>query len=109
MADIVKAGGRRSELVAKIFGAAAIDSKSPFVKSNIHFIHDYLANEKIPVIAEDLGNEYMREIFFFPSTGVLYSKRVDDSKTVNHIMKLEDEYFVREKSTISKETQFLIF
>ncbi|MBN2436095.1 MAG: chemotaxis protein CheD [Spirochaetes bacterium] len=109
LADIVKSGGRRDELVAKIFGASCKRSDHDFCKTNIQFIHEYFENEKIPVIAEDLGREYYRRVLFIPLTGELYSKRILSVPEMQLIYKKEKDYIEREINGLQTETEFVMF
>ena len=109
LADIVKSGGRRDELVAKIFGASCKKSEYDFCKTNIQFIHEYLKNEKIQIVAEDLGREYYRRVLFVPVTGELYSKRILSVPEMQLIYKREKDYIDREINGLQTETEFIMF
>ena len=67
MGEIVKEGGDRRYLKAKIFGAGYQDSPLMDFKdlsdSNIRFIHEYFTLEKIHVERSDLGGDFRRKIY----------------------------------------------
>lgn len=70
--DLLKAGARKSELVAKVFGGANViaTSKTNTVgEQNGIFVKEYLRSESIPILAEDLGGDRARRVYFFPATG----------------------------------------
>lgn len=67
---ILKAGGRRENLVVKVFGGGRVLAQMTDVgKRNIAFIRRYLATESLPLAAEDLGDIYPRQVQFFPASG----------------------------------------
>lgn len=86
MAEIVKMGGDRRRLKAKLFGAGYIDCNNSDMKdiedSNIRFVHEYFSLENIEVEKKDLGGDYRRMIFFSPVEGTAYrrfQRRLGDS------------------------------
>jgi chemotaxis receptor (MCP) glutamine deamidase CheD len=110
MAEIVKLGGDRKRLTAKIFGAAF----SPTVKisisnSNIRFLHDYFSYEKIPVDKEDLGGKVRREIIFNPRTGEVYRKVLSHNNASSEFLRLEKEYIERAFRNKEIKTHVVLF
>lgn len=69
--QILKEGGRRSGLEAKVFGGARIQQhvRNSVGWSNIGFVLDFLATEGIPLLAQDVGNAFPRRVVFFPRSG----------------------------------------
>lgn len=70
--ELLKHGARRENLEAKVFGGANVLSSITSCDvglRNAEFVHDYLHNEQIPVVSEDLGDSCPRKIVFFPKTG----------------------------------------
>ncbi len=70
--DILKRGGAKCRLEAKVFGGANVidtSSKDTVGSRNAAFVNDYLKMEGIRVAAADTGGERARRIYFFPSTG----------------------------------------
>ena len=73
--EIVKMGGNRARLVAKIAGGAqmfAFGSKSDMIRvgdRNVLASKQKLGELKIPLLAEDTGETYGRTVIFYPSTG----------------------------------------
>ena len=77
---IMKAGGDRRRLVAKVFGGAnVLDLSGPVVdvpRRNIDFAKTFLEEEGIPVLSADVGGRYPRQIRFHTATGRAFVKRV---------------------------------
>ena len=70
--DLLKRGARRQRLQAKVFGGGNVLSgfhSDPIGTRNADFVIDYLAAEKIPVIAKDLGDNQARKVAFFVQSG----------------------------------------
>lgn len=70
--DILKRGGRKSALEAKIFGGANVidtSTRDTVGLRNAEFVRQYLATEGIRIAAADTGGERARRVFFFPATG----------------------------------------
>ena len=68
--EILKNGGKRHNLEAKIFGGGKIiKSMTNIGERNIEFAMQYLRTEKIEIIASDVGNYYPRKVQYIPSSG----------------------------------------
>ncbi|MBN1346013.1 MAG: chemotaxis protein CheD [Phycisphaerae bacterium] len=70
--EVLRAGGRRAGLTAKIAGGAALfgpDVDSGIGQKNIHAVKARLAHHKIQVAAADLGGTKGRKMLFDPTTG----------------------------------------
>jgi chemotaxis protein CheD len=77
--QILKLGGRRDRLEAKVFGGGNV--LQGFMLSNVgqqnaEFIVEYLNMERIPIVARDLLDVWPRKIYFFPRTGKVMVKRL---------------------------------
>ena len=74
---ILRTGGRRENLEAKIFGGGRIIAKMTDVgMRNIQFIREYLRFEKVKLLAEDVGDIFPRMAVYFPATGEAKVKRL---------------------------------
>jgi chemotaxis receptor (MCP) glutamine deamidase CheD len=77
---IMKAGGDRRRLVAKVFGGAnVLDVPGPVVdvpRQNVEFIRTFLKEEEIPVVSADVGGRYARHVHFHTHDGRAFVKRV---------------------------------
>jgi len=67
---ILAHGGQRERLEIKLFGGGRmLHSMTDIGGINIHFVHDYLRTETLPVSAEDLGGNHPRKVLYFPMSG----------------------------------------
>ena len=70
--ELLKQGAIRRNLEAKVFGGANVlrsITSADVGMRNAEFVREYLANEQIPIVAEDLGDTCPRKIIYFPKTG----------------------------------------
>jgi len=77
--DLLKAGARRENLEAKVFGGGAVlrgFSAMNVGERNAAFVIQFLKTERIPVLAEDLNDIYPRKVYFFPRTGKVLVKKL---------------------------------
>lgn len=75
--DILKHGGHKRHLEAKIFGGGRMmDALSDVGAKNIAFVREYLDVEGIPLRGEDVGDIYPRKLIFFPAAGKVLMKRI---------------------------------
>ena len=75
--EIMKNGGKRENLEVKIFGGGRILEKMTDVgQRNIAFVRNYLWAEELPVVAEDVGDIYPRQVVYFPASGRAKVKRL---------------------------------
>ncbi len=73
--NIIRNGGERRYLEAKLFGGARVIARMSDVgEKNIAFIRQYTASEALKVIAEDMGGERPRKLVYNPLTGAVRLK-----------------------------------
>lgn len=74
--EFVRHGSARRDLVAKVFGGAAVvDAISADVGArNAAFVTEYLAVEGIATVASDLGGSAPRKVLFFVENGLVRVK-----------------------------------
>ncbi|HTJ98239.1 MAG TPA: chemoreceptor glutamine deamidase CheD [Bordetella sp.] len=91
--EVLKAGGARERLQAKVFGGGAVleaMQQMNIGERNGHFVLSYLATENIPVLARDLGDVYARRVSFFPRDGrVMVRKMTTKTRATEIIAKRE--------------------
>lgn len=76
--EILKNGASRSNLRAKIFGGASMNTGGEKVGSaNIAFAESYLKTERIPLLAKDTGGDLARKVYFEPKTGGVKVKVIE--------------------------------
>jgi chemotaxis protein CheD len=77
--DLLKAGARRDNLEAKVFGGGAVlrgFTAMNVGERNANFVTSFLKTERIPLLAEDLNDIYPRKVYFFPRTGKVLVKKL---------------------------------
>ena len=82
---VLAAGGRRERLEVKIFGGANVLAGLRGIgHQNADFVERYLKAEGFKVVAADLRGNLPRKVQYFPSTGVVRLKHIEDAsaKTV---------------------------
>ncbi len=101
---IMRLGGNRNKIVAKIFGGAhmlpAISMENGVGKKNVAFIIDFLRNESIPLVNRDVGGYTTRKLYFHTDTGNVYLKRIRTEKS----KLLREEQFYRRMSEEVKKS-----
>jgi chemotaxis protein CheD len=76
---ILSNGGKRKNLELKVFGGGKIiPTLSDVGKSNISFILDYIEQEGLQLLSQDLGDIYPRKVIYFPKTGKVGMKKIQD-------------------------------
>ncbi|HYC42176.1 MAG TPA: chemoreceptor glutamine deamidase CheD [Noviherbaspirillum sp.] len=95
--DLLKAGARRENLEAKVFGGGNV--LRGFIAINVgernaQFVRDYLRAENIRVVAEDLNDIYPRKVYFFPRTGKVLVKKLKQLNN-NTLVNREQDYASR--------------
>lgn len=67
---ILSAGGSRADLEVKIFGGGRVLSSLTDVGNhNVEFVRDFLKQEGLRVVSEDVGETCPRHVQYFPLTG----------------------------------------
>jgi chemotaxis protein CheD len=78
--EIVRQGGARPRLQAKLFGGASVTAMSPAIpvgERNRNFGLDFLRRAGLPVTAADLGGERARRVFFTPADNKVLVRVLD--------------------------------
>ena len=76
--ELMRKGADRKRIVAKAFGAAAVNSTltSTVATQNGAFIRDFLAREEIPLAVERLGGTEAREVYMRTDNGEAFVRRI---------------------------------
>lgn len=80
--ELMKIGADRRKLLAKAFGGANVleGIKSlPIGEENARFVREFLATERIPLVAERLGGNHAVHLYFRTDTGKATVHTVDGS------------------------------
>lgn len=98
--DLLKAGARRENLEAKVFGGGNV--LRGFVAINVgernaQFVRQYLKAEGIRVVAEDLNDIHPRKVYFFPRSGKVLVKKLRQLNN-NTLVNREQDYANRLQS-----------
>ena len=76
---ILKNGGYKRNLKAKVFGGGKVLKKMSDVgERNTKFVFDYLDLEEIEVVKADVGSIFPRKVVFEPTTGRAFVKRLNN-------------------------------
>ncbi len=80
--EILKCGGQRNNLEAKVVGGGKVlDAMTDIGARNISFVREYLSAEGITVVGEDLGGMEPRKVLYDPATGTARVKRLARAST----------------------------
>jgi chemotaxis protein CheD len=91
--DLLKAGARRENMEAKVFGGGAVLKGFTAInvgERNAAFVINYLKAEKMRVVAEDLNDIYPRKVYFFPRTGKVLVKKLMQSHNDTLVQREQD-------------------
>ena len=84
--DVLKAGGRRDRLEAKLFGGARMfGGLSDVGASNAAFAEKFLRDEGIPVVGSSLGGLAARRVQYWPTTGRAQQRTVTDNAELTRL------------------------
>jgi chemotaxis protein CheD len=96
---ILSNGGKRKNLEVKVFGGGKIiPALTDVGMKNIDFVLYYLDQEGLRVLSQDLGDIYPRKVVYFPKTGKVAMKKIQDLHN-DTIIKREKQYI----STLKNE------
>ncbi len=81
MNEILKLGGKKSNITAKIFGGGNVlpgltSNVLKIADKNINFAKKFLSDENIPIITEDIGGNTPRKVFFFNTENKIMLKKL---------------------------------
>jgi chemotaxis protein CheD len=92
--DLLKAGARRENLEAKVFGGGNVLRGYAVInvgERNAVFVRQYLKAENIRILAEDLNDIYPRKVYFFPRSGKVLVKKIKQLNN-NTLVNREQDY-----------------
>ncbi len=80
--EILKYGGEKKRLEVKVFGGGRVlATMTDIGAQNISFVREFLREEQLAILSEDLGDDYPRKVYYFPHTGKV---RMMKLRTVNN-------------------------
>lgn len=92
--DLFKAGARRENLEAKVFGGGNVIKGMTSIavgSRNAKFVVDYLKTDNIPIVVQDLEDIYPRKVCFFPASGKVLVKKLKQDAT-DQLISSERDY-----------------
>ena len=92
--EVMKLGGDRRRFIAKAFGGANVlqgITALPVGEGNARFVREFLATERIPLVAERLGGNHAVRLYFQTNTGKATVHTVDGS-SLPKIIEAEGSY-----------------
>ncbi len=99
--EMLKMGAKRQNLRAKAFGGGSInlgtEIKDNFFcvgEVNIRFIREFLKNDGIPLVAEDLGGEKARIIHFLYDDFSVHVKKIGKA-TASNLVQNERQFWLK--------------
>lgn len=97
--EMLKQGAKRSNLKAKAFGGGSIylasEAKDNFFcvgQVNSRFIREFLKNDGIPLVSEDLGGDVARVIHFLSKDFSVHMRRIGTA-TASKVASTEKQYW----------------
>ena len=81
--DLIKLGGRKADMRAKLFGGArVVRGLSDIGRANAEFAVLFLREEEIPCVSQSLGGTSARRVRFHPVGGRAGQKRIEQDVPV---------------------------
>lgn len=91
-------GARRERLEVKVTGGGRIgEGMNDIGAHNAEFTHEYMQMNGFKLLACDLGGTAPRKVHYFPDTGKLLIKKLDE-RSLEHIHRREDKFLHRIES-----------
>ncbi len=84
---IMKLGGSRRHLIAKVFGGARVIQNFKHSvdvgQRNVDFVKAFLQTEGIPIVAEHVLGQFGRRVKLIPTTGKVYVKLLNQTQSID--------------------------
>ncbi len=110
--DIMKRGGNRNRMVAKVFGGAhilsSISIENGVGRKSATFVIGFLQSEGIRIISQDLGGHAARKIYCHRDTGDVFLKRLNSTQLSNLAVE-EQEQLKRIRNTYKRPGKVTLF
>ena len=89
--EILKRGGRRTDLEVKLVGGGKVlDALTDVGARNIRFAREYVRTEGFRLLGEDVGDVYPRKVLYDPVSGAVRVKRL--ARTSHQVLAEEMRY-----------------
>ncbi len=101
---IMRLGGDRSRLKAKLFGGSAVIDKisGDIGQKNLSFAHEFLQNEGIPLVGEHTGGKLGMQVYFNPVTAKVYLRELD--RSTSNTIETQDQAIAQRTIDVVKPT-----
>lgn len=108
---MMKLGASKNYLEAKIFGGGKVlqTTFSNVAATNIEFAKNFLDLEGIPIIAENVGGQVGRKIYFIPETFDIYVKKIEQTQSLTQMVNKESSYFETIRTKKSEAGELTLF
>lgn len=89
---LIARGAKRESLQVKLFGGAQMMGRNSMIgDKNVSFILNYVKQEGLEVVAQDLGGLEPRKVMFDPRSGKAWLKRIPFTE-IHHLQDQEEKY-----------------
>jgi chemotaxis protein CheD len=106
--DILKRGGRKERLEAKVFGGGKIyDGAMDIGAANAAWALDYLEREGVPLMKANVGDVCPRKVYFFTDSGKVLLKKLD--RVVAKAIAEEEGQYQRKLQRAPVQSQVTLF
>lgn len=106
---ILEHGGKRKNLEVKLFGGGkVIPTMGTVGERNVEFALEFVDAEGLALLSQDLGENYPRNIQYFPKTGKVRMKKVKNLHS-DTVVQQELEYRTSIKDTVVESTDIELF
>jgi len=96
--DIIKFGGIKSRIELKIIGGGRVMERMTDIGlRNISFVYDYIANENLKLVKEDIGDRYPRKVLFHIKSGKVKVRKLKKENNTT-LMQRDTEYMDKMKT-----------
>ncbi len=106
--QLLKLGAHRANLEAKVFGGGNVLKGLTVAnvgQRNANFVLEFLATEKIRLVAQDLIDIYPRKVYYFPNSGKVMVRKLRNLHN-STIFTREKDYGVRlQKSNVEGDVE----
>jgi chemotaxis protein CheD len=109
--EVMKLGGDRKRFVAKAFGGAKVlqgVNMLPIGDKNSNFVREFLATERIPLVAERLGGSHAVHLYFRTDTGKATVHTLDGS-SLPKILSAERSYWKQRSADRASGDDIVLF
>jgi len=105
---ILSNGGKRKNLEVKLFGGGKIiPSMGDVGERNIQFVLEYIDTEALTLLAQDLGDIYPRKVNFYPKTGRVRMKKIQDIH--NEALAIRERHYGSTIKDVQVESEVELF